>query len=80
MRCKKFGISLNPSKYIFCVTKGNLLGHIVSNLGIRIDPERIVAILNLPSPTSDVGASPTSSERGASANAFWEHDELFKNF
>jgi hypothetical protein len=29
MRCSKFGISLNPSKSIFDITKGNLLGHIV---------------------------------------------------
>jgi hypothetical protein len=28
----------------------------------------------------DAGASPTSSERGAHTNAFWAHDELFKNF
>jgi hypothetical protein len=28
------------------------LGHIVSDLGISIDPERIVSILNLPAPTS----------------------------
>jgi hypothetical protein len=26
----------------------------------------------------DAGASPTSSEHGASTNAFWSHDELFK--
>jgi hypothetical protein len=31
MCCRKFGVSLNPSKYIFSVTKGNLLGHIVSD-------------------------------------------------
>jgi hypothetical protein len=29
MQCKKFGISLNPSKSIFGITKGNLLGHII---------------------------------------------------
>jgi hypothetical protein len=52
MRCMKFGISLNPYKSIFDITKGNLLGHIVFNSGISIDPERIVAILNLPAPTS----------------------------
>jgi hypothetical protein len=52
MRCRKFDISLNPSKFIFEVTKGNILGHIVSNSGISIDPERIATILNLPSPTS----------------------------
>jgi hypothetical protein len=48
MHCRKFGISLNPSKSIFSVTKGNLLSHIVSDSGISIDPERIVVILNLP--------------------------------
>jgi hypothetical protein len=52
MRCRKFGISLNPSKSIFGVTKGNLLGHIVYDSGISIDLERIVSILNLPTPTS----------------------------
>ena len=52
MRCRKFGISLNPSKSIFGVTRGKLLGHIVSDSGINIDPERITAILNLPAPTS----------------------------
>jgi hypothetical protein len=52
MQCRKFGISLNPSKSIFGVTEGKLLGHIVSDSGISIDPERIAAILNLPAPTS----------------------------
>jgi hypothetical protein len=50
MRCRKFDISLNPSKSIFGITK--ILGHIVSDLGISIDPERIASILNLPPPTS----------------------------
>jgi hypothetical protein len=52
MRCKKFGISLDPSKSIFDITKGKILGHIVSESGINIDSERIAAILNLPAPTS----------------------------
>jgi hypothetical protein len=45
-------MSLNPSKSIFGVTQGKLLGHIVSDSGINIDPERVTAILNLPAPTS----------------------------
>jgi hypothetical protein len=49
---RKFGISLNPSKSIFGVTKGKLLGHIVSDPGISIDRERITAILNFSAPTS----------------------------
>jgi hypothetical protein len=52
MRCRKFDISLNPSKFIFDITKGKLLGHIVSDSRISIDPKRIAAILNLPTPTS----------------------------
>jgi hypothetical protein len=52
MRCRKFDVSLNPSKSIFGITKGKILGHIVSDSGISIDPERITAILNLPTPTS----------------------------
>jgi hypothetical protein len=52
MRCRKFGISLNPSKSIFGVTKGNILGHIVSDSGINIDPKMIAIILNFPVPTS----------------------------
>jgi hypothetical protein len=52
MPCRKFCISLNPSKSIFNVTKGKILGHIVSDLGISIYPERITIILNLPAPTS----------------------------
>jgi hypothetical protein len=52
MRCRKFEISLNPSKSIFDITKGKILGHIVLDSGISIDPERITAILHLPFPTS----------------------------
>jgi hypothetical protein len=43
---------ITPSKSIFGITEGKLLGHIVSYSGRRIDLERIVAILNLPAPTS----------------------------
>jgi hypothetical protein len=49
-RCRKYGISLNPKKTIFGVEEGKLLGHIISQAGIRIDPERIKAIAQLPLP------------------------------
>jgi hypothetical protein len=52
MRCRKFGISLNPSKSIFGITTGKLLGNIVFDSRISIDPERITALSNLPAPTS----------------------------
>lgn len=49
-RCRKYGISLNPKKTIFGVEEGKLLGHIISQGGISIDPERIKAIAQLPLP------------------------------
>jgi hypothetical protein len=49
-RCRKYGISLNPKKTIFGVEEGKLLGHIISQAGIRIDPEWIRAIAQLPLP------------------------------
>jgi hypothetical protein len=49
-RCKKYSISLNPKKTIFGVEEGKLLGHIISQAGICIDPERIKAITQLSLP------------------------------
>ena len=49
-RCRKYGISLNPKKTIFGVTEGKLLGHIISQAGIHIDPKRIKAVAQLPLP------------------------------
>jgi hypothetical protein len=52
LRCRKFGISLNPKKTIFGVMEEKLLGHIVSREGVKVDPERVVAIKNMPLPTN----------------------------
>ena len=43
-RCRKFGISLNPKKSLFVITKGKLLGHIISKYVVVIDPNRVLAI------------------------------------
>ena len=51
-RCREHGISLNPKKSIFRVTEGKLLGHLVSQEGIRIDLERVEAIQRLRFPSS----------------------------
>eukprot|EP00253_Pinus_taeda_P005013 PITA_05013 len=50
MTCRKYGISLNRKKSFFGLEEGKLLGHIISKDGIRIDPERIQAILQIPYP------------------------------
>ena len=43
-RLEKYNLRLNPKKCVFGVTSGKLLGHIVSERGIEIDPDKIKAI------------------------------------
>ena len=49
-RCRKFGISLNPAKSILGIDEAKLLGHIISNNGVKIDHERLEAIKKVPLP------------------------------
>lgn len=46
--CRKYEISLNPKKNIFEVSEGNLLGHIIEKSKIKVDPERVKAIRQIP--------------------------------
>ncbi|WCJ43918.1 Transposon Tf2-6 polyprotein [Euphorbia peplus] len=48
MRIEKYNLRLNPKKCVFGVTSGKLLGHIVSDKGIEIDPEKVKAITEMP--------------------------------
>jgi len=41
LKCRKFGLSLNPQKSMFSMKEGNLLGHIISVEGVKIDPRRV---------------------------------------
>ena len=50
IKCRKFGISLNPKKSLFGLEEGKLLGNIISKEGIRIYPPRIEAIMNINPP------------------------------
>ena len=54
-RYKYHGISLNPNKSIFCVTEGKFLGHIVSQEGVKIDPNRVRDIQQLNLPLRKIG-------------------------
>ena len=51
-KCRKFGISLNPKKSNFAMTKGKLLGHIISGEGIKIDPSKVTSIQKVDIPRS----------------------------
>ena len=41
LKCRRFGISVNPKKSQFSLEKGKLLGHVVSAAGVRIYLVRI---------------------------------------
>ena len=43
-RLTKYQMRLNPQKCVFDVTKGKLLGYIVSEKGIEVDPAKVKAI------------------------------------
>jgi len=45
IKCRKYGLSLNPNKSLFVLEEGKLLGHIISKDCIQIDLARIEAIL-----------------------------------
>ena len=44
---RKYNMMLNPKKCVFRVPAGKLLGFIVSQRGIEVNPEKIKAILNI---------------------------------
>jgi len=52
LKCQRFGLSLNPKKYLFSMKEGKLLSHIVLVEGVMIDPNRVEAIQTLSLPRS----------------------------
>jgi hypothetical protein len=52
LKCRRFGLSLNPKKLLFAMQEGKLMGHIVSVEGVKIDPIRVQAIQSLSLPRS----------------------------
>ena len=51
-RCRQCGVSLNTKNSVFGLLEGKLIGHIMLKEGIKIDPERVLAIQNLSLPSS----------------------------
>ncbi|RVW35306.1 Transposon Tf2-12 polyprotein [Vitis vinifera] len=52
-RIRQFRLRLNPKKCTFEVTSGKLLGYMVSERGIEVDPDKIRAILDMPAPRTE---------------------------
>jgi hypothetical protein len=48
--CRQYNIRLNPLKCVFCITVGCLLGFIVSQSDITMDPLKVQAITEIPPP------------------------------
>ena len=44
---RRFNIKLNPKKCVFGVSKGKLLGYIMSKRGIEANPKKIMTISNM---------------------------------
>lgn len=50
IKCRRYNLSLYPKRSHFSMEEGKLLGHIVSKDGVKIEPERVVVIHNIPFP------------------------------
>ena len=49
---RKYQMRLNPAKCVFGVSSGKFLGFMVSQRGIKANPEKVKAILDMTSPRS----------------------------
>ncbi|TYJ99883.1 putative RNA-directed DNA polymerase [Cucumis melo var. makuwa] len=52
-RLRKYQLKLNPSKYTFGATSGKLLRLIFSEEGIKVDPDKVRAIMEMSSPKTE---------------------------
>jgi hypothetical protein len=52
LKCREFGINLNPNKCAFMVFLGTILGFIISKEGKVMDPQKVEASVNMPVPTT----------------------------
>ena len=52
-RLKKYKLRLNPNNCTFGVRSGKLLGFIVNNKGIQVDPAKVKAIQKMSAPCTE---------------------------
>nr|KYP62162.1 Retrotransposable element Tf2 [Cajanus cajan] len=52
-RLRKYKLRLNPAKCTFGVKLGKLLGFVVSEKWIEVDPDKVRAILEMPAPSTE---------------------------
>ena len=66
---RSYNMKLNPSKCVFGVTAGKFLGFMVSQRGIKVNPEKVRAILEL-EPLKTVKAVQSLNGKVAALNRF----------
>lgn len=49
-KLRKFNLKLNPTKYSFRFRSGKFIGFMVSQKGIEVNPDKIMALENMPCP------------------------------
>ena len=47
---RRINIKLNPTKCTFGVKEGQFLGHIIDSTGIKVNPKKIQAVLDMTHP------------------------------
>ena len=52
-RAEKYNLILNPKKCVFGMTSRKFLGHIVSQKGIEVDPNKVKAIREMSTPRTE---------------------------
>ncbi|RDY10539.1 Retrovirus-related Pol polyprotein from transposon 17.6, partial [Mucuna pruriens] len=52
-RLQKYKLRLNPAKCTYGVKIGKLLGFIVNERGIEVDPDKVKVIQNMPAPRTE---------------------------
>jgi hypothetical protein len=79
LKCRRFGLSLNPKKSLFAMEEAKLLGHIVSTDGVKIDPSRVEAIQALYFPRSKKEVQSFLGKINFLRRFIYNFDELVKN-
>ena len=55
VRARKNGVKLNKNKCKFLLSEVTYVGHVISSQGIKVDPNKVADILNMPNPVDKKG-------------------------
>ena len=79
-RCRFYNIRLNPHKCVFMVESRHLLGFIVSKHRIRVDPDKVKAIVEFLAPQSILQPQRLQGKAKFLRRFIVNYDEMTKGF